>query len=165
MANPDWIDRPLDVLLGYEPGMPLPIVRTRHDRQWHPEDGFFARPTEDHYWMWFHNNRRGIRWHLLTHKVMRGLKSSTSLETGRRIVRRLIEQGLIDMSDVPEKDLDRAEEALAYCAGLVKDHDADHKHRLVAAKVVLEFLKAKPTVKQDVTIKSAEDFLDAIGDE
>lgn len=158
--DPDWNPRPLDVLLGFTPGMSMPGGRT-----WHPTDvERRSQSTEDAYWRSRWACVNGYKWAVLTRRYKRCESSREAHKRGILMVRRWIEAGEISMADVPDQDKTRAEQALSYCAGLVVDDLADHKHRLNAAKTLLDFLKPKPVQKTDVTVRTPESFLDDIAE-
>ncbi len=159
--DPDWNPRPLDVLLGFVPGMPMPGGHT-----WHPTDvERKSQSTEDAHWRSRWALIHGRKWAALTRRYKRCESSREAHKRGILRVRRWIENGDINMADVPEKDMERAELALSYCAGLVEDTLQDHKHRLNAAKTLLDFLKPKPAQKTDVTLRTPESFLDEIAND
>lgn len=160
--SPDWIDTPLDLLVGYVPGMALPRLRHKTDRPWHPEDSVNKRTNEDTHWFWMKKNITAQRWRWALRKIKRSEINREWLTWGIKRIRTLIEKGAINMADIPDKDLERAEEALGYCAAVVKDDNEVTRNRLQAAKTLLDFSRAKPAQKSDVTIRSAESFLDEL---
>jgi hypothetical protein len=157
----DWMPRPLDLLLGYVPGMKLPT-----NRGWSQEDLADRRPTEDA----FHWRRAND-----TRHRARKLKDAASLREWKRQVRddrlmsaarietsQLIETGKFDMSDIPNEELAPATEALAFGVKVIRDAQANYKDRLSAARMILDFSMAKPAAKSEVTIARAEDWLNEI---
>ncbi|MFC3214616.1 hypothetical protein [Novosphingobium panipatense] len=58
----------------------------------------------------------------------------------------------------------RAVEALKESMVILRTQE-DAKLKLAAARLVLDFTKAKPTSKQEITVKTAEDYLDEIADD
>ncbi len=165
MEDPDWNPKPSDFLIGYTPGMKLPVARDKFDRAWTPERAFRVRPTEDTHWSWVAKHRTGLRWRWSLFDLTTAIIDADQMDRARALVRRAIARGLIDMSDVPENDLDRAETAMTYAVSLVKDSKAEDRHRLAAAKLVLEFTKTKPATKSDITVNAAEALLAAIEDD
>lgn len=76
--------------------------------------------------------------------------------------------GLIDNSAPIDTDEGRANAALGYAIAVVITDQLPVKDRLAAAKIVLDFTKAKPATKSEVTVNAAEAFLAGIlndGDE
>lgn len=56
-------------------------------------------------------------------------------------------------------------EALEFCIAVVRANIHQLRERLAAAKTVLEYTKAKPVQKSEVTVNKAEDFLAALAAE
>jgi hypothetical protein len=161
MLSPDWIDEPLDLLLGYSPGMSLP----QDGRPWHPAYSP-NRDSEEDFWVRMHRSITLCKWYsrMRTIDRLNGKRalSDAAMANGRDIVRLLITKGLLDMSDIPTIDRMNAEEALGYCVAVIRDGVEATKNRLVAAKTVLEFTRQKPVTKAEHTITAAEDFLNAL---
>jgi hypothetical protein len=88
-----------------------------------------------------------------------------SLES-KRIVKHMEDNDLIEYPDASQyegvEDHDAAKGALAYCVSVVRSDTYKPRERLEAARTVLNFTKAKPVQRVENTLKSAEDFLDAI---
>lgn len=70
-------------------------------------------------------------------------------------MKKLIKAGVVTQED------ENAEEALHYCLTVMKA-PVDQKTGLTAARTVLDFCKAKPAIKQDLTINKAEEWLAAV---
>jgi hypothetical protein len=62
-------------------------------------------------------------------------------------------------------DNDVAEKAMRTAIEIMESHTGETRNRLAAAKTILDFVQTKPVVKQETTIKSAEDFLAALAQE
>ncbi|WP_458098615.1 hypothetical protein [Roseomonas sp. WA12] len=62
---------------------------------------------------------------------------------------------------VPTED-PRADEALEYAVSVIRAETEGTREKLSATKILLEFLKTKPTAKSAVTVETAEDFLASI---
>ena len=171
MADDDFIGRPLDLLLGYEDGMTLPTQRDWRDKQWHPEDALpdckcpalkTRRGSEDGWALWVQRKHIGQQWKNADRRGLKTARNDAKMLKARQIARRLIQKGVVVM---PEDNTDaaRAEEALAYTVLVIQDAQEDTKHRLAAAKTLLEFTRTKPVVKAETTIKGALDWLNEIG--
>lgn len=83
------------------------------------------------------------------------------LEEQTTIVKRIMKK-MADNGQLPDDP--RAVEALEESMVILRTQE-DAKTKLAAARLVLDFTKAKPTSKQEVTIKTAEDYLDELADE
>lgn len=75
----------------------------------------------------------------------------------KRIMKKMADQG--QLPDDP-----KAIEALETSMTVLRTEECT-KTKLAAARLVLDFTKAKPSTKTEVTIKTAEDYLDEIADE
>ena len=75
----------------------------------------------------------------------------------QRILKKMAEQG--QLPDDP-----RAVEALEETLKVLRS-EATAKDKLGAARLLLDFTKAKPTARIEHTVRTAEDFLDEIADE
>ena len=162
MDDPDWNDKPLDYLIRYTPGMKLPTKWEHYDRAWTPERAFYVRPNEDTHWSWVNSHRRGMKWRWSGIRIDRAILDTKKMTYARATVRRLIATGAADMNDIPETDHARAETAMTYAVALVQDPQAEAKSRLMAAKMVLDFCRAKPASNTNLTINAAEALLAAI---
>lgn len=170
----DFIGRPLDLLLGFEPGMKMPTVRSVDDRPWHPEDALERGPgtpaptvartaSEDAYHAWRRKHVIGLRWSDLSRRCARQAADDARMLAAGKIMRKLIETGRVDMSDI--EDTDRFEVAMTYAVSVVKNGAENTKDRLAAAKMVAEWAKAKPAANANVTVQSITAFLDEAPDE
>lgn len=73
-----------------------------------------------------------------------------------KVITKMREDGTITEQDDPRV-------VKAFQAAVeVMDTPANQGLKLQAARLIMDFLKAKPTSKQEVTVKSAEDWLDAV---
>ena len=106
-------------------------------------------------------NRRGVPdgWAGRKAEVVEVQKSS-AVEASRA-VKMMIESGMIDTPDDP-----RVEQALQVNVEIMlavspKDGTPAYtaRERSAASRIILDFLKSKPTIRQDVTVAKAEDFL------
>lgn len=165
MEDPDWNDKPLDWLIGYTPGMTLPTPRDRFDRAWAPERAFRKRATEDVHWLWIATSRIGNREKYDRDRRDRALINEIRLEIAGERLQRLIATGAIDMSEIPETDMVRAETAMTYAVAVIADAKLDAKTRLAASRMVLDFCRAKPATNTNVTLNAAEALLAAIDDD
>lgn len=77
------------------------------------------------------------------------------------VVKRIMKK-MADNGQLPDDP--RAVEALEQSMIVLRTQE-DAKTKLLAARLVLDFTKAKPTSKQEVTIKTAEDYLDELADD
>lgn len=77
------------------------------------------------------------------------------------IVKRIMKK-MADNGQLPDDP--RAVEALEQSMIVLRTQE-DAKTKLAAARLVLDFTKAKPTTKHEVTVKTAEDYLDELADE
>lgn len=77
------------------------------------------------------------------------------------IVKRIMKK-MADNGQLPDDP--RAVEALETSMIVLRTQE-DAKTKLAAARLVLDFTKAKPTSKQEVTIKTAEDYLDELAED
>lgn len=161
MDDPDWSPRPLDILLGYEPGMTMPSAE-EHGSQWHPEWCPKNKKTENGYWLWQKSTKLGYAtwcdkdWFRLEKRCRRVAKKC------RAKVHALIERGIIDMSGVEDSEKAHAVEALTYAVSVLREPKVQVQTKLAAAKLVLDFTKTKPVQKVENTIRAAEDILDAL---
>lgn len=80
------------------------------------------------------------------------------IEQARKTVEKL---EYADLIALPDDELERkaAKEALAFNVAVFQSPELTMKDRLTAAKITLDFTKQRPTTKQEVSVKSAEDFL------
>ena len=80
-------------------------------------------------------------------------------ESAEKTVREMIEKNIVEL---PEENSDAArfEEAMV-CTLTVMRSPANQKERLAAARLGMEWSKAKPEAKKKVTVETAEDFLAA----
>jgi hypothetical protein len=76
-------------------------------------------------------------------------------EEAERILNTMVEQGM-----TTEEEL--GNEALKFAIAVVRNDTQPLREKLSAAKLVLEYTKAKPMSKQEVTVNKAEDFLAAL---
>jgi hypothetical protein len=72
-------------------------------------------------------------------------------------MKKLKKAGVLD--DVADA---RAEDALHAAISVMKMDALQPKDRIAAARLVLDFTKAKPAQKQDITVSTAEDWLEAV---
>lgn len=77
------------------------------------------------------------------------------------IIKRIMKK-MADNGQLPDDP--RAVEALEKSMTILRTEE-DSKTKLAAARLVLDFTKAKPTTKHEVTVKSAEDYLDEMAEE
>lgn len=77
------------------------------------------------------------------------------------IVERIMKK-MADNDQLPDDP--RAVEALKESMVILRTQE-DAKLKLAAARLVLDFTKAKPTSKQEITVKTAEDYLDEIAND
>lgn len=161
MSDLDWIGRPLDRLLGYQPGMKMPVVHHHDNIPWNPiYHTTPRRVTEDAHVFWRTKLTIGVKWKNLRLRCLKTAVNDARMLTARRIVKRLIDTWEIIMPDtMSASDAARAEEALAYTVAVVQDPQQDTKYRLAAAKTLLDFTRTKPATRSDLTIKGAEDWL------
>ena len=160
----DWVERPIDLLLACEGLEFQKKPRDVMDKPWHPEDSFCKRVTEDVHWRWIRVNRAAKAFHREARRVERSENIEYLTELGRETVKKLIEKGAVCMDDINDQDRQRAEDALAYAVGVMKDPDAKHRDGISAASLILGYCKAKPASASNVTVSRAEDFLSAIED-
>jgi hypothetical protein len=76
-------------------------------------------------------------------------------ESVKATMAQLIDKGVIDGDDK------KANEALEAALQVMRE-PTQQNLKLQAAKIVLDFTKAKPTSKQEVTVKTAEDWLASV---
>ena len=69
---------------------------------------------------------------------------------------KLEDAGVLDDMD------EMAKAALKESLAIMKNGLTATKEKLVAARLVLDFTKAKPAQKQDITVRSAEEWLDEV---
>lgn len=127
--------------------------------------------------------RRGVPDGMRKEEAMR--KWAEARELAKKIMQHLVKTGQVD--DVPECDYDiaivknalgedveiqvprtdeaKAKDALTQTFVMAYSPMANHQTKLACLRTVLEYTKQKPTQKQDVTVKSAEDYLDLIAKE
>ena len=77
----------------------------------------------------------------------------------KEIIKVMVEKELITQDEAS------GNEALEFCVGVIRAQIHPLRERLAAAKTVLEFTKAKPVQKSEVTVNKAEDFLAALAAE
>lgn len=82
-------------------------------------------------------------------------------ERERSVVQKIIKK-MKDQGQLPDDP--RAVEAIEATLVLLRTAQQE-KDRLAAARLVLDFTKAKPTAKIEHTVKTAEDYLDELADE
>jgi hypothetical protein len=75
----------------------------------------------------------------------------------QRIIKKMADQG--QLPDDP-----RAVEALEKTMVILRTQE-DAKSKLAAARLILDFTKAKPTTKIEHTVKTAEDYLDELAED
>lgn len=82
----------------------------------------------------------------------------------RRIVNYLWRNGLVidEIRDLPEDDAGLAKEALRGLIEMARNPATKQEVRRGAFRDILDFCKQKPAQKSDVTLNSAESFLDAV---
>lgn len=83
------------------------------------------------------------------------------VERERPVVQKIIKK-MKEKGQVPDDP--RAEEALA-TSMIVMRTAQQERDRLAAARLVLDFTKAKPTARIEHTVKTAEDYLDELAEE
>jgi hypothetical protein len=71
-------------------------------------------------------------------------------------MKKLEAAGVLDDAD------EQSREALRYAIEKIKDKTTAPAHGLMAARLVLDFTKAKPAQKSEVTINKAEEWLEAV---
>lgn len=71
-------------------------------------------------------------------------------------MKKLEAAGVLDDADTQSK------EALHYAISKIKDPTTAPAHGLIAARLILDFTKAKPAQKSEVTINKAEEWLEAV---
>jgi hypothetical protein len=76
------------------------------------------------------------------------------------MVQKMKDTGVLD--ETRTKDDERAEVALEFATAVVLSPEYNVKERLNAARTLLDFTKKKPAAVQDVTVRTAEDFLAAL---
>lgn len=69
---------------------------------------------------------------------------------------------LMSDNNIWKADNDKAELAMKTAIEIMQAQQGQTQHRLSAAKTILEFTQTKPVVKNETTLKSAEDFLAAL---
>jgi ADP-heptose:LPS heptosyltransferase len=74
------------------------------------------------------------------------------------IMKHMKENGMIDTPTPGDKYAEFAEEALEAAITIVRT-PMNEQQRLAAARLVLDFTKSKPVAKNEVTVKTAEDWL------
>lgn len=74
----------------------------------------------------------------------------------KRIYKEMEKEGLVPENDMAARSLEAAFEMVT--------SNLTARDRLNAIRTVLEYTKQKPASKNDVTIKTAEDFLDELAD-
>lgn len=78
----------------------------------------------------------------------------------RHIMTIFKERGIVTENDDP-----RAVEALGTAVEIMRDVAASAKDRLAAGRTLLEWLKAKPSIKTEVTVSKPEDWLREVLDD
>lgn len=71
-------------------------------------------------------------------------------------MKKLDKAGVLDEAD------EQARESLHYAITAMRDPTTPKQHGLQAARLVLDFTKAKPASKSEVTISKAEEWLEAV---
>ena len=69
---------------------------------------------------------------------------------------------LMEDKNIWKADNDVAEKAMKSAIEVMESQHGTTDSKLKAAKVILEFTQTKPVVKNETTLKSAEDFLTAL---
>lgn len=69
------------------------------------------------------------------------------------------------VADKIEIQDDRAKDALEFAVSVIKNDLVSTKDRLAAARMTLEWTQPKPASKQELEIKKAEDYLEALAKE
>lgn len=76
----------------------------------------------------------------------------------KAIMKHMKEHGMVDTPAPGDKYAEFAEEALEAAITIVRT-PMNEAQRLAAARLVLDFTKSKPVAKNEVTVKTAEDWL------
>lgn len=79
-------------------------------------------------------------------------------EEAKVIMKHMKENGMVDTPAPGDKYAEFAEEALEAAITIVRT-PMNEQQRLAAARLVLDFTKSKPVAKNEVTVKTAEDWL------
>ena len=79
-------------------------------------------------------------------------------EEAKAIMKHLKENGMVDTPAEGDKYAQFADEALEAAITIVRT-PMNEQQRLAAARLVLDFTKSKPVAKNEVTVKTAEDWL------
>jgi hypothetical protein len=79
-------------------------------------------------------------------------------EEAKVIMKHLKENGMVDTPATGDKYAEFAEEALEAAITIVRT-PMNEQQRLAAARLVLDFTKSKPVAKNEVTVRTAEDWL------
>lgn len=79
-------------------------------------------------------------------------------EEAKAIMKHMKENGMVDTPAPGDKHAQFAEEALEAAITIVRT-PMNEQQRLAAARLVLDFTKSKPVAKNEVTVKTAEDWL------
>ena len=74
------------------------------------------------------------------------------------IMKHMKENGMVDTPAPGDKYAEFAEEALEAAITIVRT-PMNEQQRLAAARLILDFTKSKPVAKNEVTVKTAEDWL------
>lgn len=91
-----------------------------------------------------------------TNKEYAPLREEARLEA-RRMVKLMEKEGLLPQDPIAREAL------LTVLQAMREPGPKDFKHK--AARTLLEYTMAKPSQKQDITVRSAEDFLNELADE
>lgn len=86
----------------------------------------------------------------------------------RSYARKLLKRMIPHLSEEKKQELDDnkiVKDAVLGIIAISKDSTVKRETALAANRTLLEWFKAKPATKADVTIKKAEDFLKALADE
>ena len=171
--DPDFIPRPLDILIGYDRTLGN-IAKPRKAGQerkvgWVPSDIHPKQKDEAAYWFRraasAARNKLNGPWRRAAAAEGRAEDERKDHGYAKRSVRRKVKEGTIDMAQFDAPDHGRAEEALATLVKVMRTPEENGKTKVAAAKTLLDFTKTKPVVKTEVTVKSAEAFLDEIDDD
>lgn len=79
-------------------------------------------------------------------------------QEAKLIMKHMKENGMVDTPAPGDKYAEFAEEALEAAITIVRT-PMNEQQRLAAARLVLDFTKSKPVAKNEVTVKTAEDWL------
>lgn len=100
-------------------------------------------------------HRRGIPdgWAGKKKKAIRA--RAKAQKEAKRIIEIMVEKNLVDPDAL-------GNEALQFAIEVVRDKTSHRRDSLTAARLVLDFSKAKPASKSELTVNKAEDFLAAV---